>query len=361
MAQPLRVLLVDDSPTARRLLANIIDAAPGMEVVGEAVNGRDAVRLVEELRPDVIAMDLVMPVMDGLEATREIMHATPTPIVVISASLEHRETDVAFEAINRGALAVYQKPPGPADPEYPAKAAELVSALRSMAGVQVIHHWKRADGQFVAGAPLDLIRVKSLSAGSTRSPEIVAVACSTGGPAALRVILGGLPADFPVPVVVAQHIAADFVPPLTQWLATVTRRRVVVAAQRAGLEPGVVYLAPGDAHLRLTAGRRCALMTDLAGVAARYVPSGDILLESVAQVYGPDAIGVVLTGMGDDGAHGLYAMHQAGACTVAQDEKTSVVYSMPHEAIIRGAVKHILPLPEIAQALARLVKEGSGC
>ncbi len=360
MAHVIKVLLVDDSPTARRLLASIVNGAPDMEVIAEASDGREAVRLTRELRPDVIAMDLVMPGMNGLDATREIMHATPTPIVVVSASLESWETDVAFEALNRGALAVRQKPPGPTHPEYAKAAAALVNVLRTMAGVHVIHHWKRTDGRFTDGAPMDPVQTAAVAEAITpgAAPEIAAIVCSTGGPAALRTILQGLSDGFRLPVVIAQHIAPDFVPPLSEWLSNVTHKQVVIAQPGASPEPGKVYLAPGDAHLRLTRGRRFALSSEIGE--ARYIPSGDFLLESVAEAYKARAIGAVLTGMGDDGAQGLLSMRKAGASTIVQDEDTSVVYSMPREARQIGAALHILPLSEIAAAFMRLAQKGGG-
>jgi two-component system chemotaxis response regulator CheB len=347
MAHPIKVLVADDSPTARYLLTSIINATEDMQVIGEASNGLEAVRLTANLNPDIVAMDLVMPVMNGLEATTEIMHATPTPIVMVSSSLDQWETDAAFEAVSRGALAIQQKPPGPSDPDHHTRVAALTSLLRSMAGVHVIHHWKRADGRL---PPTPATRIETAA---TAQPEIVAIASSTGGPAALRAIFNGLPADFPVPVVVAQHIAPDFVPPLAEWLNNVTNLTVTIAKAGTLLAPGVVHLAPGDAHLRISASRRCILGAQREGV--RYTPSCDFLLESVAAAYGPNAVGVVLTGMGNDGAHGLEAMHAAGAFTIAQDEKTSVVYSMPFEADQRSAVREVLPLPQIAPALVRLV------
>jgi two-component system chemotaxis response regulator CheB len=337
----LKVLIVDDSPTARQLMTHIVSAAPDMHVVGEAFNGNQAVKLTLDLHPDIILMDIVMPGMNGLEATREIMNAMPTPIVMTSASLENDETDVAFQAIRLGALSVLKKPVGPKNPDYPAQSAALVNTVRALAGVRVIHHQKQ--GEAVRHPDVKT----SLSKGQAQ-PEIVAIAASTGGPAALSEIFKGLPANFALPVVVVQHISPEFLPSLVEWLGTITSLRIEIA--RAGDQPlpEHIYFAPGDAHLRLSKRRRFELDRL---VKTSYIPSGDILLESIATSYGSSAIGVVLTGMGNDGARGLQAMHNIGAHTIAQDEATSVIFGMPQEAIALGAAAAVLPIQEIAQAV----------
>jgi two-component system chemotaxis response regulator CheB len=363
MNRTLKVLIVDDSPTARQLLKRIIDSAPDMRVVGEAQDGHQAVDMARELRPDIIAMDLVMPKMDGLDATAEIMHVTPTPIVVISASLEERETDIAFQAINRGALNVRRKPVGPGDPHHAAQAAALLNTLRAMAEVRVIHHWRRehrpgVNGSQAGVAAPDAVTLEAVPTipRPAAQPEIIAIVSSTGGPAALSTVLRRLPDRFPVPIVVAQHIAPDFVQPLADWLSSVTPTAVGIAVQGERPQPGRVYLSPGDAHLQLTRSRRFDL--DARPGPARFIPSGDILLGSVAKAYGADAVGIVLTGMGDDGARGLRAMHDAGAFTIAQDQATSAVFGMPREAIAMGAARRVMPLDQITSVLIYLAGKG---
>jgi two-component system, chemotaxis family, protein-glutamate methylesterase/glutaminase len=338
----LKVLIADDSPTARQILRYIIQSGEGMEVVGEALNGKQAVQMTQDLEPNVVLMDLIMPEMDGLEATSEIMHRRPTPIVVVSSTVDGRETEVAFQAIKAGALTVLPKPAQAGSADFSQQMNTLQNTIRAMSGVSVIHHWKRQR----APEPLKVNR-----AAMAQPPRILAITASTGGPAALSEVIGKLPADFPLPVVIVQHIAPDFLPSLVKWLNSVTALHVVVAEPGTKPQPGWVYIAPGDAHLYIDMQQRFRLESH---TTARHMPSGDVLFQSVAQVYGPQAIGVVLTGMGDDGARGLRAMRDAGAFTIAQDEATAAVFGMPREAAALGGAGQVVALDEIAPTVMQV-------
>ncbi len=348
MAKKLNVLVVDDSDTARYLISHIVNAAPDMCVIGEARTGQQAIELTRDLKPDIIVMDVIMPEMDGMQATREIMHTLPTPIVMISANAEKRENEFAFQAIKAGALTIMPKPVGPRHPNHSTQADALLNVLRTMAGVRVIHHWKPRTAPFSTTTTAEKDRIDLSTA---EVPEIVAIVSSTGGPAALSEIIGRLPSDFALPVVVVQHISSDFLPSLANWLTKVTPLQVVIAQPRQVPSPGVVYLAPSGTHLVMTKARRFYLDEVTTG---RHVPSGDVLFESVAKVYGARAVGVVLTGMGNDGARGLCALYDSGAFTISQNEETSVIFGMPGEAISAGAAKLVLPISEIAGSLVRL-------
>jgi len=351
MAGKLNVLIADDSPTYRRMLAQAIESsAPDMTVVGEANDGLEAIALTNRIRPNLILMDLIMPKMGGLEATREIMYQRPTPIVVVSASLESSETNTAFEAVRAGALSVLPKPVGPLDPLYRGQISELLSTMRAMADVRVIHHPKSRAGR------LDLPENGSAALAGVVIPRIVAIVSSTGGPAALSEIISHLPADFSLPVVIVQHIAPDFVGSLVGWLSDQTSLHVVIAEPGEAPHPGYVYLAPGVTHLRLTPSLR--FMMDPNPAHVPHIPSGTVLLSSVAKHYGAHSIGVVLTGMGDDGAQGLLEMCDVGAFTIAQNEASSVVFGMPREAINLGAARQVLPLDGIATQLTYLSRLG---
>ena len=341
----INVLIADDSPTARQALSNLVQSAPDMRILGQATNGRQAVEMTQQLRPNVILMDVVMPTMDGLAATREIMDVCPTPIVVISSSLNSSETNVAFEAINAGALSVLQKPPASFAPAYPGMAKGLLDTLRAMSSVQVIRHVRTARPASSNGfAP-----VASVSPANSTRPEIISIASSTGGPQTLAEILKHLPPNFRLPIAIVQHIGADFVEPLAAWLGSVVSIPVRIAQPNERPLPGTVYLAPGGKHMMLNADKRFAFTNAPADVP--HIPSGDVLLNSVAQAYRNCAVGVVLTGMGSDGAYGLRAMYNAGAMTIAQDEATSVVFGMPKEAIALGAARQILPPGDISKLL----------
>jgi two-component system chemotaxis response regulator CheB len=356
----LTVLVADDSPTSRCMLVHIIGNAPDMQVIAEATNGHQAVRMACDLKPDVILMDLTMPGMNGLEATREIMHLAPTPIIVVSASLERQETDNAFQSIKAGALAAIAKPVGPHSANHASQVATLLSTIKAMAGVRVIHHWKSRERAKIPANNLSgqvlLATIDTSGALPQVSPKIVAIASSTGGPGALAEILQSLPANFTLPIVIVQHIAADFLPSLQHWLAGLTPLNVQIAQAGSSPLPGHVYLAPGNAHLKLSAASRFEL--DPKRGEHGHMPAANVLLGSVAKVYGAEAVGIVLTGMGNDGARGLRMMHDAGAYTIAQDEQSSVVYGMPREAAAIGAAKRVLPLSIIPSILCSITDTG---
>ena len=339
MADKIKVLVIDDSPTTRYMMVQLINQTADMQVVGEGIDGAEAVELTTQYKPDVVLMDVVMPQMDGLKATGQIMHTRPTPIVLVSAGLGSSETDVAFKAMKAGALTVLRKP---AMAEHSSEITELLGTVRAMAGVSVIHH--RDTSQ-----PIQPLRPAT---SDDSKPSIVAIAASTGGPAALSEIIWNLPSDFALPIVVVQHITAAFVPSLVGWLNHVSKLPVQIAKHGAPVMPGVIHVAPGEGHLSISSQHR--FIVNPQRMDTRFMPSGDILLRSVAQTYGKRAIGIVLTGMGDDGARGLQAMYSAGALTIAQDQFTSVVFGMPAEAIRLGAACHVLPLSKIAPILVHL-------
>lgn len=354
MGQPIagevRVIVAEDSPTMRRHLVNVINEAPGLRVVGEARDGGEVIMMAGELKPDVISMDIRMPVLDGLEATRRIMNQHPTPVVVVSGLVEG-DIDLSFQALQAGALAVVEKPLDRADPEYSSKQRHLVNTLAAMSRVRVIRRWETrvepveisAVGRRVEPLPTRVV------------PELLAIGASAGGPSALSVLLKELPVDYPVPIAIAQHMPEEFTSGLARWLDKATRLRVQVAEDNLILEPGVVYLAPGSAHLTVVR-QQGRLKTKLikGQNTYRYRPSVDILFESVAQTCGPAAVGVVLTGMGDDGAAGMLSMRQAGAMTFAQDEASCTVFGMPGAAIACGAVVNVLGLSNLATTLAQI-------
>lgn len=339
----IRVLVVDDSLVAREMLKHILGSDAGIEVVGTATDGAEAVEMTAALRPDLVTMDIHMPRMGGIEATERIMAYTPTPVLVVSSSVYGEGVGRAFDALACGALDVVLKP-APRDwAGLDDIARDLVRRVQMLSQVRVITHVRgRRAGRHAVAARTE-----------HRSGSVVAIGASTGGPSALREVLGGLPAGLPAPVLVTQHIADGFIPGLVEWLDTACAIRVREAADGCALEPGTAYLAPTGRDLKLE-GAAARLADPAAGQV--HAPSADMLFESVARSRGHDAVGVLLTGMGADGARGLRALHDAGAATIAQDEATSVVFGMPRAAIELGAAGRVLPLGEIAGAIAALVR-----
>jgi two-component system chemotaxis response regulator CheB len=348
--QPIRVLLVEDSRAQRELLLGLLRASGDFEVVGTASNGKEAIAEAQRLRPNVIAMDVHLPILDGYEATRQIMRLCPTPIVLISSQGDTARRSI--EALAVGALAVVSKPGGRPDADDERKA--FLTTLRLMADVRVVtRHAARPPitdrRPSTSGRPgISVVGHRSLVV-----PQVLAIAASTGGPAALQTVLRGLGVGFPLPVLVVQHIARGFVPALVEWLNNTIAAPVRIAQQGERLLPGQIYLAPEDRHLVAREPGAAGLRPLAAG--DRFCPSADLLFETVASVYGAGAIGLVLTGMGDDGMRGLLALRAAGAPTLAQDAASCVVYGMPRAAVEAGAITRSEPLATIADVILELV------
>jgi two-component system, chemotaxis family, protein-glutamate methylesterase/glutaminase len=342
-----RVLVVDDSPVARRLLVSVLSRDGGLEVVGEATNGAEALRLAERLRPDVITMDVQMPGVDGLQATRRIMERHPAPIVVVSGGHDPADLAHSVRALEAGALAALRKPVGPGDPGFAAEAADLVRTVKLMAEVRV---FRRRPAATPAGRRHPAGSGNGARPAPRLAAELVAVGASTGGPAALAAILRALPIPLPVPLLVVQHITPGFDAALASWLEETTPPRVRLAADGQPLSPGEVLIAPADAHLGLSGTGQVELRSGppLGG----HRPSASHLFSSVARVVGRPAVGVILTGMGRDGATGLVELRRAGGLVLAQDEASCVVPGMPAAAVAAGAVDEVVPLGELPARIA---------
>lgn len=337
-----RVLIVDDSATARELLTEILDADPEIEVVGTAKNGREALSLTQELKPDIITMDIHMPVMDGFQSTKEIMIESPTPIVLVSASTSVTEVEWAINALEAGALTLKLKPPGPNNPHFEAIARDLVETVKTMSEVRVLRHHRRLQSPRSEVRPR--IALPNKSNGTIRA---VAIAASTGGPPALGKLLAEIPENFPVPILLVQHIAVGFVEGFAAWLNSTVPLMAKVADEGEHLEPGTIYIGPDERHLGASLGMRVELSEDppIGG----FRPSANHLFQSLSDVLHSDVLGIVLTGMGRDGSDGLRTLHSRGGRTIVQDEATSVVFGMPAAAIAAGAADAVLPLDQIAE------------
>ena len=339
----IRVLVAEDSAVTREYLAYLLGEDPEIEVVAAVKDGQEALEEAKRLKPDLILMDVHMPRMNGYEATRRIMEEVPVPIVMVSASLSRDETAMTFQALQAGALTVAEKPPGLDHPDHAAMARRLVETVKSMAEVKVVRRWPRRERHTAPPRP---------ARPSPRKVQLIVIGASTGGPAALSEILRGLPGDLSVPVLVVQHIAAGFVVGLAEWLGKQTPLTVKLAEAEETARPGVVYVAPDGWQMGVTKDFRIRLTKEpsLNG----FCPSVDYLFRSVAEFHGQSAIGVLLTGMGRDGAEGLLRLRQAGGVSIAQDEESSVVFGMPGEAVRIGAPDYVLTPDEIAKTIRSL-------
>jgi two-component system chemotaxis response regulator CheB len=342
--QRVRVVIADDSLVAREMLSTILSSDPEIEVVGLANNGAEAVDLVERLRPDLVTMDIHMPKVNGLEATERIMAFHPTPILVVSSSVYGEGMGLAFDALKLGALEVIKKPEPRDWADLERIGKEVLRKVKILSRVRVITHIRGRRERFGEPAPPPKATVEGRS--------IIAIGSSTGGPSALASVFECLPRNLRVPILVAQHIADGFVPGLVSWLNTSSKVKVVVAEKGIEPQPGVAYMAPTGTNMVLE-GKRIGFREPEKG--QLYIPSADTLFDSVARSYGKQSVGVILTGMGADGATGMKRMHDSGAVTIAQDEETCTVFGMPKAAIELGGVDRVLAVGAIGEALADLV------
>jgi two-component system chemotaxis response regulator CheB len=339
----IRVLIVEDSPVTRQLLEYIIASDPRLEIAAAVETGEEALRIVDRVAPDVISMDVRLPGMNGFEATERIMQARPTPIVVVSAG---GGTPFGAKALQAGALAVLEKPPGVTSPACEAIAERLCTQLALMSEVKVVR--RHAESRAAGLRPSDGGRADS------GQYTLLGIVASTGGPSALLRLLTALGTDFPLPILLVQHIGGGFLAGFTEWLSAVTPFDVEIVNDREPLEAGKILMAAPDRHL-VADGRYARSAGGPPACGQR--PSGTVLFESMSDARGGRSLGVLLTGMGEDGAEGLLSLRQSGAWTIAEHESTAVVYGMPGEAVRLGAVSESLPLPAIAPRILGLVRE----
>ncbi|MCU0497524.1 MAG: chemotaxis-specific protein-glutamate methyltransferase CheB [Anaerolineae bacterium] len=345
----IRVLLAEDSATVRWHLSDVINKTAGLRVVGEARNGEEVLHLVPQLQPDVISMDINMPRLDGLAATRRLMIEHPLPVVIVSGLVEH-DVELSFQALQAGALAVVEKPPDRNNPLFAEKQRQLVKTLIAMAGVKVIRRGRTSELP-----SLEIDMAHPFIAPRPSAPEIIAIGASAGGPSALSTLLKQLPHHLPVPIAIVQHMAHEFIPGLARWLEKSTGWQVRVVADNTVLEAGVVHLSPGTAHFAVTRrGKKLFAKLIAEQGHYRHQPAIDVLFSSVADTCGGAGVGVLMTGMGDDGAEGLFHLREAGGRTMAQDRASSIVFGMPAAAIKRGAVEEVIALNALAEVITKL-------
>jgi two-component system, chemotaxis family, protein-glutamate methylesterase/glutaminase len=355
----IRVLIVDDSAFMRKVLETILVTDENVQVVGHAKDGREAVRLSESLKPDVITMDINMPVMDGLQATAEIMTTNPRPIVVVSSESRQGAAST-LRALELGAIEFVAKPSSGIDLDMHSVREDLLRKVRLAAKVRVVRSASRIASAITnadsKGNPPPLAPASRQVAPPTSDQRfpVVVLAASTGGPATVMRLAPGFTRDFPAAVILVQHMPAAFTTQYATQLAEFTGVRVKEAENNETLSPGTFYICPGGQHLRVTNAGRIQL-DGSSGRINGYLPNIDITMESVAAFAGPLSIGVVLTGMGNDGTAGASAIKSAGGMVLAQDEATSVIFGMPAEAIKAGAVSQVLGIDDIYAAIEKQV------
>ncbi|WP_027360192.1 chemotaxis-specific protein-glutamate methyltransferase CheB [Desulforegula conservatrix] len=345
----IRVLIVDDSQLARKILIDILSSDPDLRVIGEAKDGLEAVDKANSLKPDIVTMDIDMPVLNGLEAIERIMGQCPMPILAVTALSGVR---MAFKAVTKGALDILDKSDITLD-----DGATLIRKIKILAGVDVaVHHISMLKkGKIKTPEPA---KIMTLQKQDSQFRSIVAIAASTGGPQAISAILSQLPASFPTPIVIAQHVAAGFTEGITEWLNTCTALTVMPAIDGDRIMPGHVYLNPSEFSMRINSQGLICLSKETSN--QMYHPSCDTLLCSVAEAFGKNSVGVILSGMGSDGVSGINSIKTVGGATLAQDEQSSVVFGMNGIAIKQGAVENVLSLNEIPGVLIRLVGLNNG-
>ncbi|MNR81365.1 Chemotaxis response regulator protein-glutamate methylesterase [compost metagenome] len=349
MSRPIKVLVVDDSPFMRRAITRMITSEPGIEIIGQATNGAEAIALITELRPDVVTMDIEMPVMDGLTALKRIMTERPLPVIMMS-TLTQTGSSATLQALELGAFDFVPKPESSMLDVFSVQH-ELTSKIKEASR-------PRRTGPL---PPLPTPSAAPAKIGEPRASQridLIAIGISTGGPPALQAVLPQLPSDLPVPVLVVQHMPPGFTRSLAERLDKLSGVRVKEAEQGEKLEAATVYIAPAGWHLTLKSDSRGTFvqLIDSSDSKTWHKPSVDVMMASVAMTYGSRALGLIMTGMGNDGTAGAGAMKRAGAPIWAQDEESCVVYGMPRAVFEAGVVDKVLPLPRIATELARIFR-----
>lgn len=346
----IKVLIVDDSKVVQEFLAHLLASDPDIQVVGIANSGKEAIDLVKQKKPDVITMDVHMPGMDGYEATQVIMETCPTPIVIVSGSSNKKEIAYTFRLMDAGALAVLIRPPGFEHPQFAVSRQELVQTVKLMSEVIVVKRFTRIRKE--QNTPLRLVQTFE---NDLKRIKVIAIGASTGGPMALQIILSRLPGDLPVPVLIVQHIAKGFAKGFVDWLSATSGFKLKIAEEGERISAGIGYIAPDNFHMGVSRGSKIILSDQPPENGLK--PSVSYLFRSVAETFGPDALGALLTGMGKDGADELKTMKDKGAYTVVQSKESCVVFGMPAEALCIGAADQALSPEQISEIIAKAGKK----
>lgn len=348
----IRILIADDSELTRVVLRDLLSQDPGIEIVSEVSDGRSAVEQTAKLKPDLVIMDVMMPVMGGLDAVSAIMAATPTPILMLSANTDPQDSRSAFAAIKLGALDVMAKPSGVVTEAFSQIASQLIAKVKSLSRIRVMHHY-RAQRPKIEKAETEQVKTEKIKVPlETGQRRILAIGASTGGPKAILQLLQKFPKNLAAAILIVQHITDGFAPGFADWLNRESSLTVRLAEFGDELQPGKVLIAPNNAHLTVNSNR---VVLEDSPPLHNCRPAVDALFQSLAtQGLATETVAMLLTGMGTDGAAGLGVLQKEGAYTIAQDETSSAIFGMPKAAIDRGAVTQVLPLERMAEVTCRL-------
>jgi two-component system chemotaxis response regulator CheB len=363
ISRPIRVLLVEDSPLYQKILRGILSENDEFEVVAVASNGLEAIKYSNLYKPDIISMDIFMPVMDGIEATKMIMQSNPVPIVIVSNVYQTSDTDIAIKELDAGAVYILPKPVGPSDSNYSKEAVKYRNTLRIMSEIKVVKRINRSNGSSYTNT--NSILINNSEGVSTLRPKIncmppkivkiIAIGASAGGPESIKILLSNLSEDVVTPIVVVQHIDPHFIEGFASWLNNYSNRRVKVATNDELLEEKTVYIAPGERHMRIE--KRMAISFSDYKKSNGHVPSVDVLFDSINKVCAKESIAILLSGMGRDGADGLKNLSDSGSYTFAQNQESSLVYGMPKEAVKLGAACRVLSPEDIAKEINSILNK----
>ncbi len=342
----IKVLIVDDSLVVRKMLAHVLEQDPEIEIIGFAHDGLEGIEKIKTLKPDIVTMDVCMPVLDGIKAVEEIMGNNPLPILIVtSSSFLSEGKHLIYKALEAGALDIVKKPDIREWDNPGEEVQKLIRKVKLLSKVRVIRHIK---GSLKSEPETNIPLPKAM-----KSMKVVAIVSSTGGPKSLGKVLSQLPKDFPAPVLIVQHIADGFIQGLADWFDSECNMKVVVAEKNEKIKPGIIYLAPTGKHMKVNHHGRIQFSNEAPINGLR--PAGDYLLETVASAFRTNVIAVILTGMGDDGTRGIVRVKHFGGKTIAQDEETSVVYGMPKTAFETGKIDKVLPLLKISKMILKYI------
>lgn len=350
LLKPIRVLLVDDSPLALEILRRVIATDPDIQIVGSAKSGLEALRLIPIVKPTIVCTDYYMPQMNGLEFTKTLMDQHPLPILVISSRAKEADNKMIFSLLEAGALDFMEKP---ASLEDQGLNKKLIERIRTLSRVFVIKKPKKVKiTEQEKGAISSHRELRIENSLLNKDYKLIVIGASTGGPIALLTLLQHLPSDFPFPILCIQHISKGFLRAFVDWMGEHCKLKMKIVVAPETMQPGIVYLSQEGSHLGITANGRVSpsFLESRQG----HCPSVNVTMEAVAAHFGSKAIGILLTGMGADGAEGLLAMHKAGALTIAQNEQSCVVFGMPKAAIDLGAAQWVMDINDIEWVLLKL-------